>query len=343
MLHLQPRPRQSRLGQVNQARLGALIDDPSFVFHSFILHRFHIRGTYEAATLLLTMSYLDNQISTFKSTLTSSSNKLSNKRTATAPPNSTPLPVPLQASIIVKNELKRKRVEQTNPVFSQPKDTGTGSHIITQVTYALEKLKEKDIPWTWQRLAEYLSLHGREKGYGQALKKILINHEKVNYEEVDGEEKDLFSFRPIHNIRSADGLLGYLQSQPTAQALSVKDLKAGWHGALDAIDNLEEQGKLLVTRHKKDDSARFVWPNDPSLRLSIDDEFKIMWQKIKLPEPGALADELEREGLTPANKSRSIKAKPVKQEHKTRRARKGGKTTNTHMAGVLRDYSHLKK
>lgn len=234
-------------------------------------------------------------------------------------------------------------MEQASTVFSQPKDTGTGSHIITQVTYALEKLKEKDVPWTWQRLGEYLSLHGREKGYGQALKTILMSHEKVNYQKVDGKERDLFSFRPIHNIRSADELLGYLQAQPTAQALSVKDLKDGWHGALDAIDHLEKQGKLSVTRHKKDESARFVWPNDPSLFFSIDQEFKTMWQRIKLPEPGALADELEREGLTPANKSRAVKVKPLKQEKKTKRARKGGKTTNTHMAGVLRDYSHLKK
>ncbi|CAD6568286.1 MAG: hypothetical protein ASARMPREDX12_001346 [Alectoria sarmentosa] len=289
------------------------------------------------------MSYLDKQFSAFKSNLTSSSHKLSNKRTAAAAASSTPLPAPSQTSITIKPDLKRKRVEQANTVFSQPKDTGTGSHIITQVTYALEKLKEKDVLWTWQRLCEYLSLHGREKGYGQALKKILMRHDKVNYKKVDGKEKDEFSFRPIHNIRSPDELLGYLQSQPTAQALSVKDLKDGWQGALDAIDNLEKQGKLAVTRHKKDDSARFVWPNDPSLFFSIDQEFKSMWQKIKLPEPGALADELEREGLTPANKSRSVKAKPVKQESKTKRARKGGKTTNTHMAGVLRDYSHLKK
>ena len=289
------------------------------------------------------MSYLENQISAFKSNLTSSSNKLSNKRTIAASTNATPSLAPSQASLVAKNELKRKRVEQANTVFSQPKDTGTGNHIITQVSYALDKLREKDVLWTWQRLGEYLSLHGREKGYAQALKTILMNHGKVNYQKIDGNEKDLFSFRPIHNIRSADGLLRYLQSQPTAQALSVKELKDGWHGALDAIDSLEKQGKLSVTRHKKDDSARFVWLNDPSLFFSIDQEFKTMWQKIKLPEPGALADELEREGLTPANKSRAVKVKPVKQEKKTKRARKGGKTTNTHMAGVLRDYSHLKK
>ena len=170
-----------------------------------------------------------------------------------------------------------------------------------------------------------------------------MKHDKVKYVMVDGKDEDFFSFRPIHDIRSADQLLGYLQSQRSAQALNVKDLKDGWHGALDAIDDLERQGRLSVTRHKKDDSARFVWLNDPSLFFSIDQEFKTMWQKIKLPEPGALADELEREGLTPANKSRSVKAKPVKQENKAKRARKGGKTTNTHMAGVLRDYSHLKK
>lgn len=65
----------------------------------------------------------------------------------------------------------------------------------------------------------------------------------------------------------------------------------------------------MVTRNKKDSHARIVWPNDPSLALHIDDEFKSIWHKIKLPEAGALADDLEKAGLTPANKSRGGKGK----------------------------------
>lgn len=141
-------------------------------------------------------------------------------------------------------------------VISKPKDTCIDSHLVTQVTYAPEKFKEKDVPLTWQRLYEYLSLHGGVKEYGQDLKGNLMSHEKVSYEKFDGKEKDLFSFRPIHNIRSVDDMLRFLQYQPTAQAISVKDLKEGWHGALDAINNLEKQGKLSVIRHKERGSAQ---------------------------------------------------------------------------------------
>ena len=100
---------------------------------------------------------------------------------------------------------------------------------------------------------------------------------------------------------------------------------------------------MLVTRNRKDNHAKMVWPNDPSLKFNIDDEFQNIWHKVKLPPPDALADELKREGLTPANKKGSKKAMIKMPEKKTKKPRKGGRTTNTHMAGVLRDYSHLKK
>lgn len=288
------------------------------------------------------MSYLQNQISAFKTNLTSASSKVANKRTAAAPATSSPSPAPSQASASGKQELKRKRPEQ-KVVYSQPADTGTGKHIMTQVTYAIEYLKTKGTPQTLSDLISYLSLQYREDEYKRTIGTILMTHGKVDWhEQTDGGE-DTYSFRPVHNIRSGERLLGHLQSQPTAQGLRVRELRDGWPGAEDAIDKLERQGKLLVTRNRKDNHATMVWPNDPSLRFNIDDEFQGIWHKIKLPEAAALADELEKEGLMPANKSRNIKVKPKQQEKKTKKPRKGGKTTNTHMAGVLRDYSHLKK
>ena len=289
------------------------------------------------------MSYLDNQINAFKSNLTSSSTKLSNKRTAAAPTTSTPSPAPSQASVSAKNDLKRKRPEQANVVYSQPADTGTGKNVMTQITYAVDYLKSKGTPQTLQDLLSYLSLQYREDDYKRTIGTILKNHEKISFDRTGADGVGTFSFRPIHNIRSSSQLLGHLQSQPTAQGLNVRALRDGWPGAEDAINLLETQGKLLVTRNKKDDHAKMVWPNDPSLRFDIDDEFKNMWHKIRLPEAGALAEELEREGLTPTNKSRAVKAKPKVQEKKTKKPRKSGKTTNVHMMGVLRDYSHLKK
>lgn len=289
------------------------------------------------------MSYLDNQINAFKSNLTSSSTKLSNKRTSAAPTTSTPSPAPSHASASTKTDLKRKRPEQTNVVFSQPADTGTGRNVMTQITYAVDYLKSKGTPQTLQDLLSYLSLQYREDDYKRTIGTILKNHEKISFDRTGADGTGTFSFRPIHNIRSPSQLLGHLQSQPTAQGLNVRALRDGWPGAEDAINGLESAGKLLVTRNKKDDHAKMVWPNDPSLRFEMDDEFRGMWHKIRLPEAGAVAEELEREGLTPTNKSRVVRAKAKVAEKKTKKPRKSGKTTNTHMVGVLRDYSHLKK
>lgn len=214
---------------------------------------------------------------------------------------------------------------------------------MTQVTYAIEYLKTKGTPQTLNDLLSYLSIQYRDEEYKRTVGSILRNHDKVIYDANANGGMGSFSFRPVHDIRSGDRLLRFLQSQPTAQGLVVRDLRDGWPDAEDAIDQLESEGKLLVTRNKKDNHAKMVWPNDPSLLVSIDEEFQNIWHKIKLPDPGELADELEREKLLPANKRRGVKVKPKVVEKQTKKPRRVGKTTNTHMIGVLRDYSHLKK
>lgn len=289
------------------------------------------------------MSYLDSQVSKFSKTLNSASDKIASRRTLANP---TVIDISAETYPISNNsqtDLKRKRPEQQNVVYSQPADTGTGRHIMTQVTYAIEYLKTKGSPHSLADLLSYLSLEHREDEYKRTIGTILRSHHKVNYEPKNDGSEDLFSFRPLHNIRAADSLLAHLQSQPTAQGLSVRELRDGWLDAEAAIDELERKGKLLVTRNKKDDHPKMVWPNDPSLSIHIDDEFQIMWEKIKLPEPGAVADQLEKAGLTPTSKSKAPKTKVKQQEQKSKKPRRGGKTTNTHMIGVLRDYSHLKK
>ncbi|KAL9118387.1 MAG: hypothetical protein Q9187_005069 [Circinaria calcarea] len=288
-------------------------------------------------------SYLDDQLNAFRTNVSSSSNKISNKRTAAAQSTSSPSPVPLQASAPSKNELKRKRPEPSNIVYSQPADTGTGRNIMTQVTYAVEYLKNKGTPQTLSDLLSYLSLQYREDDYKRTIWAILKQHDKVKYDASGSDGKGTFSFRPMHDIQTSEQLLGHLQRQLTAQGVNVRELRDGWQGAEESINRLEAQSKLLVTRNKKDDHAKMVWLDDPTLAVHIDDEFKNIWHKIRLPEAGVLADELERAGLTPTNKARGIKVKPKVQEKKTKKPRRSGKTTNVHMQGVLRDYSHLKK
>ena len=280
------------------------------------------------------MSYLQSQI---KST------KVATKRSfgPTSSGTSTPPSVPIKPE---NGDLKRKRVEKNETsAFSQPADTGTGKNIMTQITYAVEYLKSKGSPQTLNDLLSYLSLQHKESNYKNSIAAILQAHEKVDFVRKRDGTESTYSFRPVHNIRSSARLLGHLQSQHTFQGLNARELRDGWPQAEDAINELEQQGKLLVTRNRKDNHAKMVWPDDPSLMFTIDEEFQSIWHRVKLPPPDSLADELKREGLTPANKKGSKKAMIKAPEKKTKKPRKGGRTTNTHMAGVLRDYSHLKK
>ena len=287
------------------------------------------------------MSYLNEQMNAFRSSVIQSSSKIANKRSAGISGSSTPSSTPAVAPKPIQSDLKRKRPDPT--ALSQPADTGTGKHIRTQIHYAIENLKDKGRPQTLTDIIAYLNIHNEPEQHKKNIGRILRSHEKVQYESKDDGGEGTYSYRPIHNIRTADDLLAFLQSQPTALGLQVKEMKDGWPGAERAIDDLEMQGKLLVTRNKKDNHAKMVWLDDPSLDFPVDEEFQTLWHRIKLPEPGALADELEKAGLQPANKSRGVKIKVVEQQKKTKKPRKGGKTTNTHMMNVLRDYSHLKK
>ncbi|KAI9722890.1 MAG: hypothetical protein M1812_001338 [Candelaria pacifica] len=284
------------------------------------------------------MSYLQNQINAFKTDLTSSSSKISNKRSIAAPATSSPSPAPSNGSA-TKPDLKRKRPEASNVVYSQPDNTGPGRHIMSQVAFAVTFLKGKDKPQSLQDILGYLSLQREDEKHKFDIKKILQNHDKIEFDRSGAGGKGTYQFKPIHNIRSKDQLLGFLQKQSTAQGLSVRELKDGWVGAEDAIDALEDDGKLLVTRNKKDSHPKMVWPNDPSLSLPVDSDFHTLWHKVRLPEASDLTVELERAGLTPTSKSKTGPVKPKEKEKKRKKPRAGGRITNTHMASILRDYT----
>lgn len=280
------------------------------------------------------MSYLQNQLNSTRKTLASLGNK-----TLAAQPTSTPSP----AATSSQNDRKRPRPDASAVVYSQPADTGTGKEIMTQVIYAIDYLKTKNAPLVMHDILSYLSLQYTDSGYKQTIHRILRHHDKVEYDPKGANGDGTFRFRPIHNIRTGDQLLKFLQSQPTAQGLNVRELRDGWPNVEETINDLESERKLLVTRNKKDDHAKMVWANDPSLRQHIDEEFRVIWEKIRVPDEETVTAELEKAGLATTSKSKIVKNRPKVEQKKTKKPRKGGKTTNTHMTGILRDYSHLKK
>jgi transcription initiation factor TFIIE subunit beta len=216
---------------------------------------------------------------------------------------------------------------------------------MTQVLFAIDHMKNKDVPLKFADILSYLSLQhrGHDPGYIHALRRILQSHDKVEYDPTGAGGEGTFRFRPPHNIRTAEQLLQKLQSQSTAQGMSVRELREGWPNIVTTINRLEEEGKLLVTRNRKDDHPKMVWANDPSLIQHFDGEFRQIWEKIKIPDQQAVTEELEKAGITPTSKNKVVKPRPKVEHKKVKKPRRSGKTTNTHMSGVLRDYSHLKR
>lgn len=298
------------------------------------------------------MSHLQNEINSFHASVVSSASKLSTQKRvggsnlsgasshATTPQASSTIASSSQTA----GDPKRKR-HDADIVYSQPANTGTGKDIMTQVIFAIEHLKAKMTPLKYEDILNYLSVRqqGHDTGYIQALRRILQSHEKIDYDPNGANGEGTFSFRPPHNIRNPEQLLQKLQSQSTAQGMNVRELREGWPNVVEAINSLEKEGKLLVTRNKKDNHPRMVWTNDPSLNQHFDSEFRQIWEKIRVPDHETVTEELEKAGITPTSKSKVIKARPKMENKKVKKARRSGKTTNTHMAGILRDYSHLKR
>lgn len=277
------------------------------------------------------MSSLQKQLGGFKASL----------QKASSSDRPSPSPAPSQASNTNtgKNDLKRKRADEPVTVFSQPADTGTGTSLKVQIVYAVDHLKEKQQPMKLKDILAYLSLAHEDKAYKNRVAGALRKIEKVLYDQT----ADTYEYRAFKDIRSEEGLLKYLQNQPTAQGLSVKDLRDGWAGAEDAINKLEGEGKVMAIRNKKDNHPKMVWLDDPSLKFMVDPEFQAIWQHIKVPDATTVATALQKEQLVPASKIQLVKKVAKAPEKKKKKARQGGKVTNKHMMGVLKDYSHLKK
>lgn len=294
------------------------------------------------------MASLQSQISAFKSDISSSASRVSQKRTVGPTPISRPSPAPSASSL----DLKRKAAETNVPsnlngnvVYSQPALTGTGNNLMTQVTLAVDHLRDKDIPLTFDDIFRYLSASYIDDEGRATIKKILeTQHSKVEYDPAGAKGKGTFRFKPPHNVRSAEDLLALLQRQTTAQGIPVKELREGWAGAFDAINTLEAEHKVLVTRNAKDGQPKRVWPDDETLHIPVEPEFREIWQGLK---PPTLQEDLRKElinfGLTPTSQVKTIKVAVDKSGKRKRKARSGGKVTNTHMSDVLKSYEHLRK
>lgn len=254
---------------------------------------------------------------------------------------SAPSPTPSTSS---SSGSKRKRPEnEGHPiVYSQPQETGKGAHVYTQFTYTVDYLKNNPGWYTLDKIVAYLNLKVEDQVTISQLQRMFRSPNPTNRVEWNPKD-DTYRYKPKYDVRNADDLKKYLQNQKSAGGLAVKDLKDGWPDAPATINEMEKKKEILVGRHSKDKAPKTVWINDPSLMSTMDPEFRADWHKIQLPpNPDDLRGKLLAAGLKPSSEPRKPREAGPK-EKKRKGPRRGGKQTNTHMAAILKDFSHLRK
>lgn len=267
---------------------------------------------------------------------------ISHSRPATTAPTriSTPNPAAVASSASAAATPKRNH----DDAFNVPGkvDKTASSSLLTQVTTCIDTLKAEG-PMTIDRLIDKSLLVSSSDRENVKARVLTILRESARCRTIPpsaNNKEEMLAFRPIHPVSNAEELKNYLARQKTAEGVAVKDLKEGWPQAVEVIDQLEREHSLLAVRNKKDNTPKRVWTDSPNLHTHISDDFKTFWNKTKLPaSENEIQNELKQNGITATSQIKESKKMDMKKKDRKRPNRRGGKTTNAHMVGILKDYT----
>ncbi|KAF9010735.1 transcription initiation factor IIE subunit beta [Cyathus striatus] len=229
----------------------------------------------------------------------------------------------------------KKKRPKANVVYSQPADTGTGTNVNTQLVYAVNHLKSTHNP---MRLQDIAIVTNTPLDTDAVLLDKFKSHEKVQYD----PKTDLYSYKHEFNFRTKPALLTEIQrSTRKGGGLSVRVLKESWKDAPQAIEELEKEGEVLVTRTAKDGQLRMVFynevkPTEEAGGMPVEDEFRDLWHSLKVPNDVDLLRELTSEGLQATSSEAVVpKAPSTKKKNKRAPRQRQVRITNTHLKGEI--------
>lgn len=297
-------------------------------------------------------TYLEKQSAAFKGTLASAASKLSNPMSTKAASLAPPSPSPSAASDSAAATPTAKRKRDATEVYSQPQLTGYGVDVKSHMKFAVDYLKAKSASKTMQELIDHLSLRNTTEDHRQELAEGLRGHPRVEWRPDTSLSEQTwktgtYSYRPVvPGVVDATSLLAFLQRKTDASSLAVRDLKDGWPDCEETLARLEHQHKILVTRTNRENIARHVWLDDPSLHHSVQPEFQAMWRRVQIPSVDDMHRKLVTAELKPTSDDpRKIAAANANKSkvQKKRVSKRGGKMTNTHMNHLLQDFSDRRR
>ncbi|KIH91932.1 transcription initiation factor TFIIE subunit beta [Sporothrix brasiliensis 5110] len=245
-------------------------------------------------------------------------------------------------------------------IYSQPENTGVGSAIGTNIVYALDYLKQQGgKPVSLAAVLGHLNLNRESEAVQKQIVERMRHHPRIAWRATETAvmssstanlDEDwttgTYEHKPIiPNVKDRTSLLQYLQRRTDAQGVNVKDLKDGWPDCEAALAALEKEHRVLVVRTKKDNHPRMVWLDDPSLCFSVEPEFQSLWHRSTIPSVDDIVGKLTAAGQKPTSEDPRLRAamQPKEKKAKKRAQRRTGKSTNTHMEHLLKDYSLSKR
>eukprot|EP00252_Welwitschia_mirabilis_P012748 TRINITY_DN281_c0_g1_i1.p1 TRINITY_DN281_c0_g1~~TRINITY_DN281_c0_g1_i1.p1 ORF type:complete len:273 (-),score=69.62 TRINITY_DN281_c0_g1_i1:194-1012(-) len=169
------------------------------------------------------------------------------------------------------------------------------------------------------------------KGVFESLKKNL----KVNY---DGKR---FSYKSKHDLKDKNELLALIRK--SVEGIAVIDLKDAYPTVLDDLQCLKANGDVWLLSNY-DSQEDIVYPNDPKLKIKIDDDVKQLFRDIELPKDMVdIEKDLQKNGMKPATNTAKRKAAlqvqgaPSKPKQKKKKEfSKRTKLTNAHLPELFK-------
>ncbi|KAM6490606.1 hypothetical protein JOM56_013949 [Amanita muscaria] len=283
------------------------------------------------------MSSLAKDAAAFKATLQRQDTTSWHSKPLPSAPSDAPSPTDDSAA-----PSSKKKRPKSNIVYSQPADTGTGTHVNTQLVYAVNHLKSTHNP---MRLQDLAIVTNTPLDSDAVLLDRFKNHDRVQYD----PKTDLYSYKHEFNFRNKAALLTEIQRQTrNGGGLSVRALKESWKEAPQAIEELEKEGDVLVTRTVKDGQLRMVFwneikPTEEEGGMTVEKEFHDLWHSLKVPDEVDLLRQLELEGLQVTAAESVVPKAPTKKKGKRGGAprQRQARITNVHLKGEIdlsRDY-----
>lgn len=169
------------------------------------------------------------------------------------------------------------------------------------------------------------------KGVFESLKKNV----KVNY---DGHR---FSYKSKHDLKDKHELLVLIRKAP--EGVAVIDLKDAYSSVLDDLQELKAAGDVWLLSNY-DSQEDIVYPNDPKVKIKVDDDVKQLYREIELPKDMVdIEKDLQKNGMKPATNTAKRKAamqvqgaQSKQKQKKKREFTKRTRLTNAHMPELFK-------